>query len=102
MKSLLIIFGFVALGGVVFVAYMLGAASATVARVMRVAQKTGFTGSNFKIYKEAIKILNGLVALDDITDLMIDPEQQVRIPPAKRAAIDALLARYRKENAYEE
>lgn len=98
MRALLLLAGVIIVAGAFFVGVVVGRAATTAVRVGRYMKQTGVSTAQIRIYKRAIEILHGLVAVDDITDLMVDPEEQVRLPFKTRGEIDQLLVDYRKEN----
>lgn len=99
MRALLIIIaGIVIFVGWFFIGVLVGRAGTSTARVLTHMKKVGVTGEQLRIYRDAIKLLNDMVSLDDIRDLTVDPEFQVNLPEKIRNRVKVLLERYRKES----
>lgn len=98
MRFLMLVAAVVTVAGVFFFGVIVGRAATSAVRVGRHMKRLGVTVAQIRIYRRAIEILHGLVAVDNITDLMVDPEKQVRLPFKTRGEIDQLLVDYRKEN----
>lgn len=73
-------------------------ASRSLTDLNQLRKKVGLSNEMIRIYRDGIRMLNNLVALDEIRDLTAPIEHQVILPEETRAEIKGLLADYRKEN----